>query len=76
MANKMNVTPEVIGRLRRLATSAVKRKDPQLNGRPDNNGDKNKEELQTNAKQNKDIETNSGGGSSTGNNERRISRAP
>lgn len=65
----MNVTPEVIGRLRRLAPSVAKtKKVTQPNCGSERNGEANKaEELETNAKQNEESETNSASRSSTGN---------
>ena len=64
----MNVTPELIGRLRRLAASVAKtKKATQTNCGSDKNEETNREELETNAKQTEGSETNSASGSSTGN---------
>ena len=67
--NKMNVTPEVLGRLKRLAASVAKtRKVTETDGGSENNGETNKKEAEPNAKQNEESETNSAAsGNCTGN---------
>ena len=63
----MNINPEALGRLKRLASSARKKNDTQTNSGSHKNGVANKEEgLEPNPKQNKEEETNSGRGSSAG----------
>lgn len=64
---KMNVTPEVLSRLRRLASSAVKRNVAQRKGGSEKNGGTNTEELERGTKPNEENEANSGSGTSTGN---------
>ena len=63
----MNVTPEVLSRLRRLASSVTKKNVAQTKGESEKNGETNKEDLERNTKQNDENEANSGRGSSTGN---------
>ena len=63
----MNVTPEVLGRLRRLASSVAKKNVTQRKGGSEKNGETNKEDLERNTNQNVENEANSGSGSSTGN---------
>ena len=62
----MNVTPEVLSRLRRLASSVAKRNTTQRKGGSEKNGETNTEQLERSAKPNEENEANSGSGSSTG----------
>ena len=63
----MNVTPEVLSRLKRLASSAAKKNVAQRKVGCEKNGGTNTEELQRGMKPNEENEANSGSGSSTGN---------
>jgi len=63
----MNVTPEVLSRLRRLASSVAKRNVAQRKGGSEKNGETNTEKLERSTKPSKENEANSGSGSSTGN---------
>lgn len=67
LEGKMNVTPEVLSRLRRLASSATKRNVAQRKSGSEKNGATNTEELERGKKPNEENEANSGSGSPTGN---------
>lgn len=61
------MTPEVLSRLRRLASSVSKSHVAQRKGESEKNGETNKEELENSTKQYEENDANSGNGSSTGN---------
>ena len=64
---KMNINPDAFGRLKRLASSALKKKNTPRNSGCDKGAEANKEEgLEKNPEQNKGEEANSDSGSSTG----------
>ena len=64
---KMNVTAEVLSRLRRLASSAAKKNAAQRKGGSEKDGGTNTEELERGTKPSEENKANSGCGSSTGN---------
>ena len=63
----MNVTPEGLSRLRRLASSITKSHVAQRKGESEKNEETNKEELESSTKQHEENDANSGNGGSTGN---------
>ena len=63
----MNVTPEVLSRLRRLASSVAKRSVAQRKCGSEKNGETNTEKLERSTKPSEEHESNSGSRGSTGN---------
>ena len=61
------MTPEVLSRLRRLASSISKSHVAQREGESEKNEETNKEELESSTKQHEENDANSGNGGSTGN---------
>lgn len=61
------MTPEVLSRLRRLASSVSKSHVAQRKDESEKNGETNKEELENSTKQHEENDSNSGNGGQTGN---------